>query len=73
MQVLININCDNDSFAGSPTAETARILRNLAGDIEAYEKFNGDPDDPGILKCWLGTLRDMYGNTVGEYRLETED
>jgi hypothetical protein len=58
MEVLgyrININGENDAFAGGEfQSEMARILRQLADDIERGKFYDG-------IK-----LRDINGNVVGE-------
>ena len=63
----LDIKTDNAAFgeddgphtAGSVAAEVARILRELATDIE-----NGGDG---------GAVMDINGNSVGRYRLEWED
>lgn len=47
----LHIDCDNDAFAVTPEAEVARILRDLADQIEQ-----------GYVFVYL---RDANGNTVG--------
>jgi hypothetical protein len=53
----LRISTSNDAFAdGSDLEEVARILREVADRIEA-----GEP---------AGQVRDINGNTVGNYKLE---
>lgn len=49
------IECDNAAFADAPEREVARILRDLADEVER----TGSIDQ-------LVTLRDVNGNSVGE-------
>lgn len=55
MQLVIRIDCDNDAFADSLPGEVGWILANLTNKLRE-----------GNLS---GTLRDVNGNTVGEYVL----
>ena len=51
----------NDAFVDCPSFETARILRELADDIEASSNY-----------C-EGSLRDVNGNTVGSFSFEVNE
>lgn len=54
MQFDLSIDCDNEAFTDDPTAEVARILRNLADRLTGASP---DEDYP---------LRDVNGNRVGK-------
>ena len=56
MKVQIIIKTDNAAFEDDPTAEVARILRELAKRIDSHPHFS-----PGIQL----RLRDFNGNEVG--------
>ena len=59
----IEIDTENDAFAandGDATIEVARILRELADDVERH-------GGPGSGKH---RIRDLNGNTVGTYHWE---
>ena len=60
--VTITIECQNAAFEQDQAAEVARILRTLAGKIEAR---------PGNMenRSHAETLRDINGNSVGEMRI----
>lgn len=60
MKFTLEIECDNDAFAGDPSAEVARILRDVAARIE-YTPLNG-------RAVPIGTARDINGNRVGFFR-----
>ena len=51
----------NDAFVDCPSFETARILRELADDIEASS-----------MHC-AGNLTDVNGNRVGSFFFEVEE
>jgi hypothetical protein len=53
MKAKIEINLNNDAFQPSAGPELARILRNLAQDLDDY------PDALGV------SVMDVNGNTVG--------
>jgi hypothetical protein len=59
MQFLVTIDCDNAAFADDPTCEVARMLRDVATRVEK------DGADSGFL-------RDVNGNTCGNYRFTEE-
>ena len=61
MKAKIEINLDNDAFKPSAGYELARILRNLAKDLDEH------PDAYGIV------IGDINGNSVGHYEFECED
>ncbi len=56
MHAKITVKMDNAAFEDTPATELARILRTLAEKIEN--------EGPGIC-----TLRDVNGNTVGEFKI----
>ena len=56
MKVQIIIKTDNAAFEDDPTAEVARILRELAKRIDSHSRFS-----PGIQL----RLRGFNGNEVG--------
>ena len=60
MKATIKINMDNDAFQRDPT-EVARILRNVAQDIEDYPTAH-----------FIGIM-DINGNTVGSFEIEQDD
>jgi hypothetical protein len=51
----LQIKCDNEAFSDDPGAELARLLREVANEIE--EGYQG------------GGLNDVNGNRVGSYTL----
>lgn len=55
MKFTVEIECDNAAFEDDSGAEVARILRNLAAELE---------NNPGVLGRF--PLRDTNGNRVGE-------
>jgi len=60
MKVKITINLENDAFADGNTGdEVARILQKLASKMHGLRITKGDDID----------LRDINGNTVGEFRV----
>jgi hypothetical protein len=56
MDITIMINTDNAAFEDDPGAEVARILRNLAKEVDGITLDPGD----------YANLRDSNGNTVGK-------
>lgn len=58
MKSTIEINCDNAAFSDCAGDEIARILRELADEIE----LDSEPDS-----C---ILRDVNGNRVGKFTFE---
>ena len=58
MKAKIEISLDNDAFKPSAGYELARILRNLAKDLDAH------PDAYGIV------IADINGNSVGHFEIE---
>ena len=60
MKAKIEINLDNDAFQPSAGPELARILRNLANDLDEH------PDAYGIV------VADINGNSVGHFEIEKE-
>jgi len=60
MKVRIGIRCDNAAFGGYSGMEIARILRNLAEQVEG----STNDDYESII------LRDVNGNRVGTYESE---
>lgn len=60
--VTLTIQCDNAAFDGGPEHEVARILRDTADKLDAYEV-----DEQGLV------LRDFNGNTVGHLTVENEE
>lgn len=63
MNVYLDIilRSGNAAFEDCPSFETARILREVADDIEASSMY-----------C-SGNLRDVNGNTVGQFSFDVED
>ena len=61
MKAKIEINLDNDAFQPSAGPELARILRNLAQDLDDY------PDAFGI------GVMDVNGNTVGNFEIVDDE
>jgi len=60
MKAKIEINLDNDAFQPSAGPELARVLHNLADDLEDW------PDADVII------IKDVNGNSVGRYENEME-
>ena len=58
MKAKIEINLNNDAFQPSAGPELARILRNLANDLDEH------PDAYGIV------VADINGNSVGHFEIE---
>ena len=58
MKAKIEINLDNDAFQPSAGPELARILRNLANDLDEH------PDACEIV------VVDINGNSVGHFEIE---
>ena len=56
MKFRLDMLCENAAFDDLPFREIARILREAADDVEA-----GAP---------IGSLRDLNGNKVGEWKME---
>lgn len=61
---VVELECDNDAFAEAPSAEVARILRDIANRIE------DTPLDSRAIP--IGTARDLNGNRVGFFRFTEE-
>ena len=57
--LTITIDTSNDAFADNPAPEVARILRDLAGDMDGRELTSGDG----------ANLRDINGNLVGQWKV----
>lgn len=55
----LNLTCGNAAFEGDPRPEIVRILRSVITDLE-----NGGGSN---------TLRDINGNTVGNFDLYVEE
>lgn len=69
MTTKIQIDMNNEAFAEDPSAEVARILRTLANDIRRDsigELIDIGPDGNGYK-----ILRDINGNTVGDFSVES--
>jgi hypothetical protein len=65
MKAQIEINLDNDVFQLGGGLELARLLRELAGDIEYNNACN--------LGSYIAVI-DINGNKVGEFEIvESED
>ena len=60
MKLKIEFNLDNAAFNPYPSEEIARILKELAGDIE------------GCRKAYPITIMDWNGNAIGTARLIKE-
>jgi hypothetical protein len=58
--IKITIRCDTPAFKDDPGAEVARILRELAQDIDVWLTSNGG--DIGI--------HDVTGNRVGKFEVK---
>lgn len=58
LRFKINIDCVNDAFSPSPNFEVARILRDLADNVEDMELRPGDESRKKLM--------DSNGNTCGE-------
>ena len=64
MKFIIRIDMRNDAFSdGAEGAELARILRNLAERIESA----------GEAPRCFENIRDVNGNTVGQYAAKPAD
>lgn len=63
MDFTLAINTEGDAFTDAPNVELARILRDLARDIE-----RGDMDVCRADGAWKRPLVDVNGNTVGAAR-----
>jgi|TARA_B100000809_G_C14746132_1_gene390381 hypothetical protein len=63
MKAEIGISLNNDAFQGNGQ-ELARVLRNLAQDVEDYNIHN--------LGCFIG-IADMNGNTVGTFEIVEDE
>lgn len=62
MQLTISFNCENDAFQdGQHDLETARILRDVANDIEVGCYYEGTTP-----------VRDINGNTIGSINIQYE-
>jgi cytochrome c-type biogenesis protein CcmH/NrfF len=57
MEFILNMNCDNAAFE-EPSIEISRILRKVAGQIEAGQE--------------AGQIIDVNGNSVGEFHLQED-
>jgi hypothetical protein len=62
-KVTLNValRSDNDAFVDCPSYETARILRELADDIEASSMYRE------------GDLTDINGNRVGSFEFKVSE
>lgn len=61
MKFVLNVNCDNDTFAGDPRPEVSRILRDIAAQLD-----NGETAE------FFRTIFDANGNDVGRFKLVKE-
>lgn len=59
----LDFRTDNAAFADNEKAEIVRILRDVADRIEA------NPSSSGLA----GMIRDINGNTVGDYGMTDPD
>ncbi|MDZ7699498.1 MAG: hypothetical protein U5R49_22025 [Deltaproteobacteria bacterium] len=57
MDFVLSMNCDNAAFE-EPAIEISRILRKVAGQVEAGHE--------------AGRIMDLNGNSVGEFRLQED-
>lgn len=57
----MKLHSSNAAFDENPSAETARILREIADDIEA-----------SVTYC-EGNVRDINGNTIGSFSFEVSE
>lgn len=64
MRFVINLTLDGAAFEPDPAPELARILRGIAGRIEA-----GECDQSKWLGRTWKTILDTNGNDVGRFRL----
>ena len=62
MNINININCDNSAFCDEPVQEVARILRQLAKEIQRSP----------LHLVWKIRLTDIDGHNVGEAKVTEE-
>jgi hypothetical protein len=62
MKFLLNVRTSNDAFVPDPRPELVRILRDVAGRVEAGEEIH-----------WFRTIHDANGNDVGRWALKPED
>ena len=67
MSVKIEIETSNAAFETEPELEVARILRNLAWNLEGFG-WPEEGEDPMVM-----TLRDTNGNKVGTCTCTPED
>lgn len=58
---FVQMSIDNAAFGDEPSAEIARILRDIADIVEA----DGAPDR-------FANCRDVNGNTVGTYAIKPD-
>ena len=63
MKAEISISLNNDAFQGSGQ-ELARVLRNLAQDVEDYDIHN--------LGCFIG-VADINGTGVGTFEIVEDE
>lgn len=61
MKFTLEIKCDNDAFFPEPDYEICRILNHIANNFPCYSR------DIEYL------IKDINGNTVGEFCLSVED
>lgn len=61
MKATISINANNAAFKNEAGTETARILRQLADDLEGRDLLPGESTN----------LRDINGNKVGRFEVST--
>ena len=64
MKATITVNMDNAAFEPDNGQELARILRRLAGWIEGVRRVSPDESQG---------LRDVNGNTVGQFTITEEE
>lgn len=83
MKFTLTIDVDNDAFQPDPYAETAAILRSIAGRIEDARpprSTRRGPEDENRLGdyangAWTGhfqTVLDSNGNDVGRYAFKPD-
>ena len=58
-KVIVTIHTTNDAFHGHPKYETARILRQIADDM----------DSGRLPKYTYNPVKDINGNTVGSIKV----
>ena len=58
MRLILEINCENSAFDADRNNELSRILRDAAERLSNGKEY--------------GALRDLNGNCVGDYEIQTK-